>query len=304
MYSLQTLSRKVKAKLLRLVYDEQWVIGARPRCDSRLPTDVSGCILLEPPEGVHYADPFVIQRNSKTCIFFESWSEGETKGRIQVVTLDSFGRWSPPEPALERPYHLSYPQVFSWRGDVYMLPETRHNCTIELYRATNFPYAWERIAVLMENVDAVDATLFEQRGQWWMFTAGLGDAADRSRRLSIFHASSPLGPWRSHSANPVINNLRTARPAGNLFVLGEQLIRPAQDCRSRYGYAISWNRVDLLTEDAYHETLIASLNPSSTKDWTATHTFNQGGNWQVFDGKRLAHRLHSNSLPSVPHQSL
>lgn len=295
MYSVQTFSRKVKAKLLRLAYDEQWMIGARPRCDSKLPTDIGPCTLLKPPQGMHYADPFVLPHNGVTYVFFETWGEGARKGRIQFTTLDSSGQWSLPELALERPYHLSYPQVFLWCGDVYMLPETRHNRTIELYRATRFPSAWERIAVLMENVDAVDTTLFEQRGKWWMFAAGLGDVADRVSRLSIFHANSPLGPWRPHPGNPLVNDLRTARPAGNLFVVGEQLIRPAQDCRSRYGYAISWNRVDLLTENAYHETLVASLNPRSTEGWVATHTFNQGDHWQVFDGKRLGQRLKRSS---------
>ncbi len=291
MYSLQTLSRKVKAKLLRLAYGEQWVIGVCPRCHSKLPTVIGPCTLLRPPDGMHYADPFLLQRNGKTYVFFESWGGGEQKGIIQVATLDASGQWSSPEPVLDRPYHLSYPHVFSWRENVYMLPETRHNRTVELYRATHFPSAWERIAVLMENVDAVDTTLFEQHGRWWMFTAGFGDVADRVRRLSIFYANSPLGPWQPHPGNPVVNDLRTARPAGNLFVLGEQLIRPAQDCRSRYGYAISWNRVDLLTENAYCETLIASLNPRPAEGWVATHTFNQDAHWQVFDGKRFGRRL-------------
>ena len=294
MYSLPTLSRKIKAKLVRLAYDEQWMLAARPRRDSQLPVDLGGCAFLQPPMGMHYADPFVIRQDGKSYVFFESWFETHKKGRIEVACLDSLGRWSSPELALERPYHLSYPHIFSWRGGIYMLPETRHNRTIEIYRSLNFPCAWKLEAVLRENVDAVDTTLFEQSGCWWMFTAGLGETNDRLRQLSIFHSSSPFGPWQSHTKNPVVIDFRTARPAGNLFRSGNLLIRPAQDCRSRYGYAVTWNKVETLTNTTYRETRVGSLNPSFRNGYAAIHTFNQDEQWQVFDVKRLNLRTDDN----------
>jgi hypothetical protein len=112
----------------------------------------------------------------------------------------------------------------------------------------------------------------------------------RFRQLSIFHASSPFGPWFPHALNPVINDPSVARPAGRLFVDNGHLIRPGQDCRFCYGYAISWNRVDRLNEHEYHETCVAKLKPKYTAGWIATHTFNQDGRWQVFDGKRVIRR--------------
>ncbi len=290
MYSMTTFSRKVRAKLLSLAHNEQWVIGARARRNSQLVTGLGACTMLEPPEGMHYADPFIFEVNERTYVFFEVWGKSNPKGIIHVSTLDAAGHWSPPALALERPYHLSYPQVFSWRGDIYMLPESRHNRTIELYRSVRFPNTWECAAVLIEGVDAVDATFFEREGCWWMFTAGLGRAEDRLRHLSIFYAQSPFGPWQPHTSNPVVDDLSRARPAGSLIVIGNQLIRPAQDCRSCYGYAISWNRIDVLTESAYHETPIASLSPNIRDGWVAVHTFNQNARWQVFDGKRLVPR--------------
>lgn len=292
MYSVQTISRKVQSKLRRCFYSEQWVVGARARHDSHLPTDLAGCSFLEPPADMHYADPFLLRCHDDTFVFFEKWNDADMKGTIQVARLDSRGRWSSPELALERPYHLSYPNVFSWGGQIYMLPETRHNQTIELYRATNLPCAWELVSVLFNNVDAVDTTLFEDYGHWWMFTTGLGDSLDRLRRLSVFFANSPLGPWRPHPKNPVVTDLARGRSAGNLFRVGKELIRPGQDCRARYGFAISWNRIDLLTETAYREIPIGNFHPSFRSHCAAIHTFNQQGGWQVFDLKRLHPRTH------------
>lgn len=286
-----TITGKFQAKLLRLAFGEQWVIGARPCSGPHPDAGIAGCTLLEPPAGEQYADPFVINVGKTTYVLFESWGGRNPKGVIQFATLDRDGRWSEPEVALQRPYHLSYPFVFSWRGDFHLLPETHHNKTIELYRATEFPRRWELAAVLMDRVDAVDTTLFEYQGRWWMFTAGLGDSRARFRQLSLFYASSPFGPWVPHALNPVINDLGGARPAGRLYVNNGQLIRPSQDCRFRYGYAISWNRVDQLNEREYHETCLSKLKPKYTAGWLATHTFNQDGCWQVFDGKRVTRSL-------------
>lgn len=287
MQSLVAISGKIQSRLLRYVFAEQWVIGVRRQSGHRPSAGIASCFLLEPSMGMHYADPFVLCNNGTTFVFFEAWSEDDSKGTIWVATVDPHHLWSQPERVLERSYHLSYPFVFEWLGDLYMLPETHHNHTIELYRAVNFPWQWDLAEVLMDGVDAVDSTLFEYNGRWWMFSAGFGDSGARLRHLSVFHAKSPFGPWQPHPCNPVVNNLSAARPAGRVFVDNGQLIRPSQDCRLRYGHAIAWNRVDLLNEREYHETRVATLWPRLIDGWLATHTFNQDGEWQVLDGKRI-----------------
>lgn len=282
----------MQSRLLRAVFDEEWVIGAyRSATTSVSEKGIGGCVLLEPPQGFQYADPFVICEAGVTYVFFEAWGELNPKGVLLFTTLNSQGNWGKPQVALERPYHLSYPFVFRWRGDFYLLPETRQNGTIELYHAAKFPATWELATVLMDNVDAVDTTLFEHNGHWWMFTAGLGDSAARFRNLSVFHAPSPFGPWQPHSRNPVVSDLGSARPAGRLFIDNGQLIRPGQDCRLRYGHAIAWNRIEILTDHEYRETRVTTLRPKLIDGWLATHTFNQAGEWQVLDGKRITRRL-------------
>ena len=292
MQSIMAISGSIQSHLLRMLFDEEWVIGVRRSAVSNLPREgIDGCALLEPPIGSHYADPFVISEGGVIYTFFEAWGGHTHKGVISFAMIDYRGRWSAPQVALERPYHLSYPFVFKWRDEFYMLPETCQNHTIELYHATKFPATWELSSVLMKNVDAVDSTLFEEDGRWWMFTTGMGDSIARFRHLLVFHACSPYGPWQPHPLNPVVDDLSSARGAGQLFVDNGQLIRPGQDCRYRYGHAITWNRIDVLTDYEYLETRVATLRPKLIEGWLATHTFNQVGEWQVFDGKRITGRL-------------
>ena len=63
--------------------------------------------------------------------------------------------------ALQRPYHLSYPCVFRSGGEWYMTPETRARRRVELFKAEQFPDRWLFVRALVEDVDAVDPTVFE-----------------------------------------------------------------------------------------------------------------------------------------------
>jgi hypothetical protein len=182
-------------------------------------------------------------------------------------------------------YHLSYPFVFEWRGEVYLLPETSRNRTIELYRAVEFPRRWEKAAVLMQDVSAVDSTLLEYRGRLWLFTAGIGGPSLKNSELSLFHADSLWGPWYPHPQNPVVCDVRRARPAGSLFYDGGHLIRPAQDCTTRYGAAIMLNRVEVLSDTEYREVPVGMIRPGWRKEVFTTHTINRNDVFEVLDGQ-------------------
>ena len=63
------------------------------------------------------------------------------------------GGLGPVRTCLERDYHFSYPMVFEHDGDVFMVPESALNGTVELYRATRFPHEWTLEKVL-QHLDA------------------------------------------------------------------------------------------------------------------------------------------------------
>ena len=41
------------------------------------------------------------------------------KAHISVIEMDLDGTWKQPVKVLERDYHLSYPFLFEWRGQMY-----------------------------------------------------------------------------------------------------------------------------------------------------------------------------------------
>src|SRR5207248_4490803 len=101
--------------------------------------------------------------------------------------------------------------------------------------------------------------------------------------LHLFFADTLSGPWIPHSRNPIVSDVRSARPAGRLFWDGSALIRPSQDCSVRYGYALKFNRIDVLSETEYRETGVGEIRPEWTTGNLATHTIDHDDELEVVD---------------------
>ncbi len=229
-----------------------------------------------------YADPFVLMRDGVAHVFCEEVPFATNKGVISHFTLDADGNVSTPRPVLERPYHLSYPFVFERDGEVWMIPESSANRTVELYRAERFPDRWVRHATLLDDLLADDATLCEKDGRLWLFASIRDWQASSWDTLGLFHAESLTGHWTAHRANPVLLDPTSARPAGALFRRGGQLIRPAQDCAGGYGRGLAFCRIDRLDEEGFAQQVLARVEPPAGSV-QGLHTYNRAGRFEVID---------------------
>lgn len=241
---------------------------------------------IKPPAGRFYADPFIIKKGETNYIFFEDYIYSANKGVISYIEVDRANNtYSKPEVVLETPYHLSYPFLFEWQDEIYMIPETSGNNTIELYRATKFPVEWTLEKVIMDHINAVDTTIVEHNGKFWMFCNIASKGASTFDELHLFYSDSPLGEWKGHPMNPIVSNAGHARPAGNLYKKEGKLIRPSQNCLVSYGYSIIFNEVEILNETCYKEKQISEIKPNWAKKLTATHTYNSNEDFELLDGK-------------------
>ena len=261
---------------------ETWVVFAEKVEEQLIPN--ANQKQLIPPQGTYWADPLAFEREGKTYLFVEEYIRETKRGRIVCLTLDENAKVTSHQVALERPYHLSYPFIFEHRGGIYMIPETASRRAIEVYRCENFPDRWEFVTTLMDNVYAVDTTLLNHGGRWWLFANMLTEKGASSwDELYLFSSDDPLSKdWAPHPLNPIISDARLARPAGAFFTLDGKLYRPSQDSSQRYGYAVNLNRVDVLTESDYAETCVEKILPQS--GFLTTHTYSRAGGLVFTDG--------------------
>jgi len=246
---------------------------------------------IEAPPDRFYADPFLFSFQGRPYLFFEDFRWKTGRGHISAAALDAGGRPGAIRPALVRPYHLSYPFIFTWQGDVYLLPETRQNRIVELYRAVRFPDRWQRVQVLFENTPALDPTLLEHDGRWWLFMNIARTGLDGHEELFLFHAASPLGPWQAHPRNPIVSDVRRARPAGRVFIADDRLYRPGQDCSIRYGGALRIQEITTLSETDYEEREVGLVSPKHLGRSLGVHTYNAEPPFEVLDGYAYAPRF-------------
>jgi hypothetical protein len=281
----QLAARYMAEKAPHLRCMDQWFIAysADARHQQSQPRTRHFTYLL-PPRDRYWADPFPVRHAGQTYIFLEEFLLALGRAHISVSRVTEEGRCEAPVRVLERPYHLSYPFVFEWQGNHYMLPESCRNRTVELYRATRFPFEWQLETVLLEGVSAADATLTYIDDRWWLF-ANIGvPGSDNSDELHLFHADTPLGPWRPHRCNPVKSDARSARPAGRIVRWRGGYLRPAQDCAGRYGRAVILNRIVTLDTDRYIEQEVGRIEPEYSAGVFATHTLNMSGSFVCLDG--------------------
>ena len=283
----------LRALATRFLFRRPWSIRLRQNGDSPTYGWDSDDGLVRWGAARAYADPFLFEHEGRHHLFCEEVPVDAKRGvishtelRLDGVPADS------PRPVLRATCHLSYPFLFAHEGDVFMIPETVEARRVELYRAVSFPHTWERDAILLDNIQAVDATLLAHGGRLWLFAGVATAGASLADELHLFWAQTLRGPWHPHVCNPVVSDVRCARPAGAIQRWGTRLIRPGQDCSRRYGGAISFREIDVLDTTAYVEHEIERLEPAALGgDARATHTYTADGSFEAIDLRRRELRL-------------
>ena len=289
-YSAKSVARLAARAAYHLCcHGSHWRIGWRfvePGQDVWTRRNLSGPTwnVLPDPVDHFYADPFPLTWKGRDYLFFEDLDQKTGRGIISVVAFDEAGRPGPTMPVLQEPWHLSYPFLIEWGGDIWMIPESSTNGDIAIYRAKNFPLTWERHATLLSGLEAADATIIDHDGLLWMFAVVRDGVGGYSDTLGLWSATDLFGPWTPHPNNPVLVDDRTARPAGNLVRRDGKLYRPAQDCGPAYGAAVNFMRVTKLDRQGFSQEIEGTIGPNAHWPGRRLHTLNYNGRLEAIDG--------------------
>ena len=239
-----------------------------------------------PPRDRFWADPHVFFKDDTYYIFIEEYIYEKKKAHISLIEMQQSGKYSSPVKILEEPFHLSYPHVFDHNGTLYMIPETQQANSINLYECTDFPNMWKHQATLLDSVDAVDSTILFYKNKWWLFTnIAEPEGTSINNELYLFYSDNLVSHnWNSHPLNPIISDVRGARPAGKILERNGKLYRPSQCCSPWYGYGIKLNEIVVLTENNYLEREIAFIEPKWDKKLNGVHTLCHENRLTMIDG--------------------
>jgi hypothetical protein len=198
-------------------------------------------------DGKAVADPFAIHHRGVWYLFFELFIRGRSNAVIGASRSSNLVDWEPLGIVLDEPHHLSYPFVFEYEDEIYMMPETKSLRSVCLYQAVDFPFRWKRVKTLLSG-RLMDCSLIQHQGRFWMF------AGWQSYWLRLFHATNPLGPWRPHWL-PVLRKYSKSsnRPGGRPVRWNGNIVRFSQDNTLHYGQQLRAWRVSQMNRLWYSE---------------------------------------------------
>jgi hypothetical protein len=274
---LKTLNKKNMA-------ETEWFLLLGKKGKS-FPVNEAGLQYIYQDSSVFFADPFLFQHGDQTYLFVEEFHFSNSKGVIAVLKKNHDGEYIRIGTALERPYHLSYPFIFRYANEIYMIPETSQANTVDLYKCIDFPMKWENTKTILSNVKACDTTLLFHDNIWWMFTSIERNGWGYDEQLYLYYSDDPInGKWAEHLLNPIVMDTRYARMAGNIIIKEGKLIRPAQDCSKVYGDAINYMEIQTLTKEDYNEKIVFDTTPE--KKYLGIHTYNEMDTEFIIDVRR------------------
>jgi hypothetical protein len=213
-------------------------------------------------------DPFIVKEGNTWYLFFEVLDDHTKKGSIGVATSSDTKTWTYQQIVLKESFHLSYPYVFKWEGQYYMVPESSEDQSVRLYRAVDFPTKWVFEKKLLDG-DYVDSAVFYYGEKWWLLTAS---AEWMKGDMLLFYSDQLTGPWQAHPLNPIIKgNESISRLGGRVIEYQGKLIRYTQDSFPYYGRQILAFEIDELTPTTYVEKQLSesSVVAGSGKGWNA-----------------------------------
>lgn len=198
------------------------------------------------------ADPFMLKVADGWYMFFEVTNRLTNKGEIALATSDDALNWTFKRVVLTEPFHLSYPYVFRWNGDVYMIPETARNRSVRLYRANRFPFRWSHVSTLLTGMRFADSSILRYADLWWLFTDAGKDS--KSPELRLYFSKELPGPWTEHPCSPLAGgDPHSSRPGGRVILVSGTPCRFSQNVYPLYGTDVRAFEILELTPTTYRE---------------------------------------------------
>jgi len=269
------------------VYEGETLSGLQP--STQVENPVLSAQDVTDVDASFVADPFAIRIDGRHFLFFEVMNKGTGQGDIAVAESPDGLNWSYRQVVLDEPFHLSFPHVFEWEGEYFMVPESEKDLSVRLYKATNFPTGWEFQGKILDGGHYVDPVPFRHDGRWWLFVSPLTNDI-----LDLYYSDDLLGPWTTHPRSPLIaGDPNIARAGGRVFAHDGRLFRFTQDDSPSYGNRLRVFEILELTTETYAEeplTADALLGPSGS-GWNRDgmhhlEPFQTGSGWIAYvDGR-------------------
>lgn len=187
------------------------------------------------------ADPFFIKERDTFYLFFEH-QKNKPRAEIGLMVSTDGLNYTYEGTVLKEKFHLSYPQVFKYKNEFYMLPETQASNNVLLYKAEKFPFKWKICDTLIKNKKLKDPTIFLSD------TLNVLLGSDENMTLFMYNSKDLKSNWKLNN-NSIVMRGTEARCGGRIIPQRDGLIIPIQNATHGYGYGLSLYKLKFKDEN-------------------------------------------------------
>ena len=267
--------------MTKLFFTGKWNIAYRSKSKIDFFDYQTSFSPLKSISGYWFADPMIFENEDKVFLFCEAYEIKNEIGRIGIFALID-GEWQKFRIVMKNDYHMSYPCVFKRKNEIYMIPETSENRTLQLYKADIFPYKWIKIGNLIENVELLDATIYYCLKDIFLIAY---EKKQKKNYLNFYKIDFDYCSIKKIGSQEYGENI--CRPAGYFKKYNGKVIRPSQDCTEMYGKKIIFNECDF-EEQLFKDIKMFELDGSKVQVGNLVgvdriHTYSETDKLEVID---------------------
>lgn len=238
-----------------------------------------------------YADPMLFKYENINYLFFERFDRESQKGSICYCEIKN-GCIDVISPAIEENFHMSYPTLFVYKNEIYMIPETCEDDSIIIYKSLKFPSKWCRCYRKSTPEKYVDHNIIIYKDDLYLVTSELKPDDLLKTRLKVFKLEfegSEINLIPIVTVGTLGDYSYETRGGGATIYDNEKIIRPVQiSRRNEYGASLSFNLVEV-SFGKYSEIKSTDLNiiylNSDNFDLLGVHTYCCNKDYEVIDIK-------------------
>lgn len=235
------------------------------------------------------ADPMVFSYNGNIYLFAELYSYNLKRGVIGCCEWKK-NHWSHWKVIIKQTYHMSFPYVFLWENEIYLIPETSETKTVELYKADKFPYKWKKIKTILKNVTLTDTIVINNKNNSLdVLTTEFVDGKMLDIYLSFDSQFNVMKKEVWHSEKDNNTGGGDWRNGGRLVNISnndtEYIYRVTQNCRNGYGKGLIFTLFDDAIATAKDCIMLFpdDFEIDTVKKISGIHTYTAIDNMEVID---------------------
>lgn len=242
-----------------------------------------------------FADPFILDvTEDEIVLLVEEYSYVLKRGRIARLSIcRKTLELKNMEIVLDLPTHLSFPAILRKDGQVFVYPENSESGMCSLYNYNDKLRKMTMESVLSKE-PLTDAVITGIGGGDLMLSTRLPE--QNGKQLGIYKRVD--GEYKL--AQTIVFDDYVGRNAGDTFIRGGVVYRPAQICDGSYGYGlgISFQALDVKDGQLQAREVFRRFPP---KGYDGMHTYNSYKGIHVVDCRRYLYPVIRNVLHAIKH---